>query len=272
MAFEQFSVPDPERAGSPFATVRKRDGAQIGHTEVYRSAGRDRPTALISAQWSADEPNWLMTLSDLTLLLLCFFVLWYVNDTQQRAARTAANTQATSSAPPATVPSSASTTVPVPEDWGTVNAEMKKLLEESGLSRDILLEPAPRDFVISISDAVSFASGRADLRAKALPVLDKLAALILNRPALLVEVSGHTDNRRISSPKFPSNWELSTARASRVARYLIQKGIDPSRIAVQGYASERPKLPHSDLEASRANRRVEVRLYQAAHAEAAAQN
>jgi chemotaxis protein MotB len=272
MTFEQFGVPDLQRAGPLFATVRKRDEAQIAHTAVYRSVGRDRPAPLMSAQWSADEPNWLMTLSDLTLLLLCFFVLWYVSDNKQRAARTAANAAAISSAPSATVLPASSATAPVPEDWSTVNVEMEKLVQESGLSRDIRLEPASRDFVISIYDTVSFASGKADLRAKALPVLDKLAALISNRPALLVEVSGHTDNRRISSQKFPSNWELSTARASRVARYLIQMGIDPSRIAVQGYASERPRLPHSDLDGGRANRRVEIRLYQPADAEAAVQN
>jgi chemotaxis protein MotB len=269
MAFAQFNVPDLQGDGPLFAGVGKTDRLQSEQSRLSHSVGRDRPAALSSAQWSADEPNWLMTLSDLTLLLLCFFVLWYVSDNKQRAA---ANAAAISGAPSATVPHVPSDFTAVPEDWSTVKAEMEKFVEEIGLSRDIRLEPVSRDFVISIADTVSFASGKADLRAQALPVLDELAALILNRPALLVEVSGHTDNRRISSPTFPSNWELSTARASRVARYLIQKGIDPSRIAVQGYASERPKLPHSDLDAGRANRRVEVRLYQPAHAETPARN
>jgi chemotaxis protein MotB len=227
----------------------------------------------MSAQWSADDPNWLMTLSDLTLLLLCFLVIWYVSEGKQRAATDAPAAPAVAIAPAvSTVPPAASPAAPAPQEWSMVTAEMEKLLEESGLSRDIRLEPTLRDFVISIYDTVSFASGKADLRANAAPVLDKLATLILNRPTLLVEVSGHTDNRAISNPRFPSNWELSTARASRVARYLIQKGIDPSRIAVRGYASERPRLPHSDLDGGRANRRVEIRLYQPAGTEAAAVN
>jgi chemotaxis protein MotB len=108
---------------------------------------------------------------------------------------------------------------------------------------------------------VPFPSGRAELGNQAIPVLEKVAVLALSHPVLFLEISGHTDSVPIVTGIFPSNWELSAARASRVARYLIEKGIHPSRIAVQGYANQRPKLPDSNLRNRRANRRVEVRLY-----------
>jgi chemotaxis protein MotB len=230
------------------------------------------PGALTSAEWSSDEPTWLITLSDLTLLLVCFLGLWYVKDFKLREVTSAPVTAAVVNAA-----SSVADAVPImaasqPEEWEALHSEMEELIAETGLGRDVNLEKAPGQVVISIRDTVSFASGKADLRRRALPILDKVAVLILSRPALVLEVSGHTDRRRIATPKFPSNWELSSARASRVARYLIDKGIDPSRIAVQGYASERPRVVESNLESARANRRVEIRLYHPADAKSALVN
>jgi chemotaxis protein MotB len=79
---------------------------------------------------------------------------------------------------------------------------------------------------------------------------------------MLVAVSGHTDSLRIATAKFPSNWELSTARASVVARYLISKGIYPKRISVQGFADHRPREANSTPTHRRNNRRVEIKLFQ----------
>lgn len=99
------------------------------------------------------------------------------------------------------------------------------------------------------------------MRPQAIPVLEKVVTMILNRPGLSLEVSGHTDNFPVSTSKFPSNWELSAARASRVARYVIGNGIDPSRISVRGYANQRPRLPNTKVDNRSSNRRVEIRLY-----------
>jgi chemotaxis protein MotB len=85
--------------------------------------------------------------------------------------------------------------------------------------------------------------------------------MVSSRPGLSLEVSGHPDNILISTPRFPSNWELSAARASRVARYVIENGIDPSRISVRGYANQRPRLPNSSVDNRSSNWRVEIRLY-----------
>jgi chemotaxis protein MotB len=243
-----------------------------GHGLMSGFGAFSPPGAVMSVEWSNDEPTWLITLSDLTLLLVCFLALWYVKDFKLREVTSAPVTAAVVNAA-----STGTDAVPIvassqPEEWEALHAEMEDLIAETGLGRDVNLEKAPGHVVISIRDTVSFASGKADLRRRALPILDKVAVLISSRPALVLEVSGHTDRRRIATPKFPSNWELSSARASRVARYLIDKGIDPSRIAVQGYASERPRVPESNLDSARANRRVEIRLYHPADAKSALLN
>jgi chemotaxis protein MotB len=100
-------------------------------------------------------------------------------------------------------------------------------------------------------------------------VVKKVVAIVLNRQTLQLEVRGHTDDRPISTAEFPSNWELSAARASRVARYLIEKGVHPSRIAVEGFANHRPRVANSNPGSRRENRRVEIRLYQNAQAKGA---
>jgi len=76
----------------------------------------------------------------------------------------------------------------------------------------------------------------------------------------VLQVDGHTDRRPISTPRFPSNWELSTARAIAVARFFIEQGIPPERVAARGFAHYQPIDPGDTEEAYRRNRRIEIRL------------
>ncbi len=76
----------------------------------------------------------------------------------------------------------------------------------------------------------------------------------------VLQVNGHTDRRPISTAQFPSNWELSTARAIQVAKYLIEKGLPPERIAAAGFASFQPLDDRDDEIAYRRNRRIEIKL------------
>jgi chemotaxis protein MotB len=74
-------------------------------------------------------------------------------------------------------------------------------------------------------------------------------------------ISGHTDNRPIATPRFPSNWELSTARAIAVAHFLMQGiGLDKSRIIVAGHADTRPLVRNDTADKRAKNRRVEIRV------------
>jgi chemotaxis protein MotB len=107
---------------------------------------------------------------------------------------------------------------------------------------------------------ISFAPGTAELRREMFPVLEEVMDMMRTRPELKLEIVGHTDDRPIATAEFPSNWELSAARASGAARYLIQSGIDPSRLSVEGYAAFRPVAPNDSGDSREANRRVEIRF------------
>jgi chemotaxis protein MotB len=83
---------------------------------------------------------------------------------------------------------------------------------------------------------------------------------------MYLRVNGHTDDRPISTAEFPSNWELSSARASRVARHLIEKGVHPARIEVHGFAYHRPRAANENRLGRGVNRRVEISLLRSSDA------
>ncbi len=240
---------------SPFSLQANRPAEPAANIGVKPEQGRLRPL------WSSDDMNWWMiTLSDLTLLLLGFMVAWYTIEK-----KTHVIPQPPAVAKSATKEPSAMVTPPddsgKSEEWKTFQNQMERFIADAGLAKEVSIKSTPTDLLISLRDTVPFASGKAELRAQALPVLEKVVSLVLSHPLLFLEISGYTDGMPIATRVFPSNWELSAARASRVARYLIEKGIHPSRIAVQGYANQRPKVPDSTIRNRRANRRVEIRLY-----------
>lgn len=208
---------------------------------------------------SADDANWWMiTLSDLTLLLLGFMVVWYVTGKPNPAPQTASTTPAVSPAARQDTHAAADSSA-AQETLTTVQSDLLGFVKGAGLSDDVTVEALPNEVVLSLRDTVPFASGKADLRARALPVLQRVVGIMLRHGNLSVAISGHTDSVRIATREFPSNWELSAARASRVARYLVERGVHPERIAVEGYASFRPRAA-SNPRALSLNRRVEIRL------------
>lgn len=210
-----------------------------------------------SAATGQDDSDWLITLSDLTLLLLCFLGVWYVKDRPTNHATIPPDRIAISQ-----IAETKKFAIPSPTiDWAQVKAELQTHTEELGLISDVQIERTGEELLLSISETVSFASGRADVRSRALPMLDRVAFVALSHPSLHLEVGGHTDDRPIASVRFPSNWELSTARASAVARFLVQKGIHPRRIAVEGFANYKPLAPNTSVKSRSVNRRVEIRLY-----------
>jgi chemotaxis protein MotB len=216
-----------------------------------------------SPQITSDDGNWWMiTLSDLTLLLLGFLVLWYVTDKKVPAATQSTAVVAAPSVEQTAAPAAAPIPTAVqPDEWKKFRDDMKEVIGAAGLTKDVTVEFAQNEIVLSLKDTLPFDSGKADLRPQAFPVLEKVGAMLLVHPLLSLEVSGHTDDVPIATAAFPSNWELSSARASRVARYLIEEGVDPSRIAVQGFADQRPRAADSSPAMRSTNRRVELRLY-----------
>ena len=114
---------------------------------------------------------------------------------------------------------------------------------------------------------VLFPSGQAQLTPEGLSAMDQLASAIVELEKSIpqeidwaLQVDGHTDIRRISNPQFPSNWELSTVRAISVVRYLVSRGVTPSRLVAAGHGEFQPLEEGTSEEALRKNRRIELKL------------
>lgn len=114
---------------------------------------------------------------------------------------------------------------------------------------------------------VLFASGDARLTPEGLSAMDQLAAAIIELEKQIppevdwaLQVDGHTDVRPIASAQFPSNWELSTARAASVVKYMIARGVPANRLVAAGYGEFRPIEPGNDEASLQKNRRIELKL------------
>jgi chemotaxis protein MotB len=115
---------------------------------------------------------------------------------------------------------------------------------------------------IEINTDILFPSGAAEFAASAEPVLDKLATVLKPFPNP-IRVEGHTDDRPIRTVSFPSNWELSAARAASVVHQFTKSGIDPLRLEIVGFGEFHPRQPNDTAEGRNANRRVAVLVLEA---------
>ncbi len=139
--------------------------------------------------------------------------------------------------------------------------EMKKEVETGAEQRGLLFrvygtEEGP---VVSLPSDILFAPGSAELSGKGEKALSILAKYLSAIQANIV-VEGHTDDIPISSERYPSNWELSAARAAAVARFLEKSGVPKRVLSVVGYADTRPIVPNISPENRTRNRRVEIKL------------
>jgi len=135
----------------------------------------------------------------------------------------------------------------------------KGALEKDNLDKFAVIDIVPDKTVrIVLTGDLLFNIGESELSANARESLQKVTVVIRLTP-YMINVVGHTDNIPMRSTKFRSNWELSVARASTVARYLIEEvGIDPNQFVVSGYSSYRPVVPNTTAENRAKNRRVEI--------------
>jgi chemotaxis protein MotB len=114
--------------------------------------------------------------------------------------------------------------------------------------------------VLELSNDVLFDSGKTDLKDVGKKTLVEIAHVLRTMPDRRFQVAGHTDNVKIQTPRFPSNWELSTARAVEVVKLLVDSGMDSRNLSAAGYGEFAP-LESNDLPDGRAkNRRIEIIL------------
>ena len=136
--------------------------------------------------------------------------------------------------------------------------ELEKALAPEIFHKDVALRHEPDGLVISLREVGFFPSGSADLRSTAIPTLRRVTEVLLERP-YEIRIEGHTDNVRIHTAQFASNWELSTARAIEVVRLMISDmGFAPNRLSVGGYGEFHPIAPNTTEEQRALNRRVDV--------------
>ena len=145
------------------------------------------------------------------------------------------------------------------------HAELTKSLEAEIAKGDIRIQQVRDRLTINMVDRVLFDSGQAQVKPAGLKVLKQVSDILKNVTDKQIRIEGHTDNVQIGArlrERFPTNWELSTARATSVVRFLIEEGGVPrENLSAVGYADTRP-VAGNDTEIGRtANRRIEIVLY-----------
>lgn len=144
------------------------------------------------------------------------------------------------------------------DSLGQLLEDVEHYLEENNLEDVITANRTGRGVTLVLQENILFDSGEAEILKKGKPFLNKIGKLLTKLPND-VKVEGHTDNRPISNYRYPSNWELSGARASSVIRYLIEENdFDEERFSVAGYADTRPSVENSSAKNQSKNRRVEI--------------
>jgi chemotaxis protein MotB len=239
---------------------------------IHRTVLRPGPKTL-----RASGDRWLFGYADVvTLLFACFAALYAAQATTAADAAAAAPVIQEAKAEPTPTPTPEpvseltstppSTPVdPAPKAWV---AEVEALAASEDQVR-LELSAANGGTVISLAEAGSFPAGRADLTPAAERVISRLAD-VLRDQAVTIRVEGHTDDRPIRTSKYESNWELSTARASRVVVFLVkQGGLATDRLSAAGYGEFRPRVPNDSKKDRARNRRVDIVVLDIAPGQAA---
>lgn len=204
----------------------------------------------------SDGNNWLITFSDVMTLLLIFFVMFFVATlhTSGESKRDTAETRAGSFPPPVI-------SKELPAASNEVYKKLDSLIQHADMRENITIEAIEKDIIFTLKEKVTFLPGDAKLLKGTEEILDGIAHILKQHTTYLIEINGHTDNIPINTPGYPSNWELSVARATSVLKYFINKhGIDPSRFSIKGDGEQRPLIANDTPERRAQNRRVEIRL------------
>ena len=242
-----------------------------------------------------NHERWLVSYADFITLLFAFFVVLFASgqsdkkkQTQLAAAMQTAFTPLGTfdahSKTPALTPGmgSASNATPAPIQPALPTAEelttaaateasartaehiaqhITKMLAEKDVAAhlppgSITLHTTPEGLVISLNEAGFFPSGSSEVRASSSSLLVRLAAALPNGP---IRIEGHTDDRPIHTAQFVSNWELSTARATNIARLLLEHdAVSPTNLSAAGYAQYHPIATNTTEAGRTQNRRVDI--------------
>lgn len=225
-----------------------------------------------------NEERWLVTYADMITLLMVFFIVMFsMANTDLKKFETVAESlgnafnvlgtspgsimgvnKSSGSTSSASAPFSFAALPPRQRDFVQVSTELAGTAQKLGLESAIDVRMNMEGIIISLSDTMIFEPGSAELRAEALPVLDTVGK-ILKDTSNKVRVEGNTDDIPTNSPLYPTNWELSVARAVSIVRYLTDEmGIDPQRLSAAGNAEFNPLVPNDSRANRKTNRRADI--------------
>jgi chemotaxis protein MotB len=213
----------------------------------HRGLRRRRPN------FEDSSSSWLITYSDAITLLLAFFVMILsVSDLNQgkvEALKEGLSEMMTGEAPPT--------------PFTDIKKGLEELIENNNLQDQVSVTLDAKGVKIEFANVALYQSGSADIKAESIPTLKEVTRVIreTSHKTHMVEVEGHTDDVPIHTAQFPSNWELSSVRATNVVRYLLAQGIEKERLKAAGYADSRPKESSQNLPLSQQredNRRVVI--------------
>ena len=202
------------------------------------------------------DSNWLITLSDVFTLLLVFMVVFLV--------MTKNTTGSDESGKDIDIHVMADMQNEKTIIETGIRDEIAGRVSSLDLGEEVSVLAKGREVVVIMKEKITFMPGEADVLEGSQPLLDRIAEIINRHPEFLVEISGHTDNVPIKTPLYPSNWELSVARAANVLKYFINThSVNPSHLSIKGYADQKPLISNDIPENRARNRRVEIRFTRA---------
>lgn len=222
-----------------------------------------------------NSERWLLTYSDLITLLMIFFVVMYAMsnvDAQKyrqisQSLKDSLGSQILSDSQDGSGTDTSGVGVDSSDYMEQLDPELlaaaeniKRLLKERGLEGKVSVSTRERGVVIGLMNTVLFEPGSADIREEAKNTLIEIGQ-IAETTDNYIRVEGHADDIPINTPQFPSNWELSTIRATEVVKLLIsESGVSPETISAVGYGEYRPSVPNTSAENRAFNRRVDIVL------------
>ncbi len=240
-----------------------------------RSNGFEKGQLIRSKNRDGDidsNANWLVSYGDAMTLLLAIFIMFFsfaAANMQDSNKRYSSISDLLRSGDPVGELYNSRTQDVTDADKGPVISsqvnflrdEILRTFEDLDVGESLLVAVKKQGVEITLRNRVTFSEGGTDLLDYTKFVLGELATVLKLNPRYKIVVEGHTDNVPIRSSLYPSNWELSSARASSVVRYLVEEGgVEPRRLSAIGLGEYRPVENNSTEEGRGANRRVIIKL------------
>ncbi len=211
---------------------------------------------MISRQKKTSQENenqnrdrWMISYADLLTLLLGLFIVMYAASDKNRAKLVVESFSGQNQGGNGILPNQ--------DSKDDDDKFQKSLMENPVLMKKIKIRKIERGFVVSLNETGFFAPGDIKINQQAKKAIEVLAKSLKNSKAK-IRVEGHTDSLPISNARYPSNWELSTARASAVLIKFVELGISPERLSAAGYGGFQPVASNETYEGRMQNRRVDV--------------